>query len=127
MKQYDIEIEEILSRVVRIEANNISEAIEKAEEKIDNQEIVLTADDYSGERNFRNFNSKKLDKKLNFFLNFNSKDGILTIFHDNNREAKYVCDTIQDLKNCIKIYIDNYMEESEIEATKNNDDIELER
>ncbi|PIX06444.1 MAG: protein dpnD [Flavobacteriales bacterium CG_4_8_14_3_um_filter_35_10] len=46
MKTFKIEIQEILSRIVKIEANNIDEAISKAKEKYQKEEIVLGDEDY---------------------------------------------------------------------------------
>ena len=54
MKKYDIEIEEVLRRVIEnVEANDISEAISKVEEKYDKEEIVLDSSDFV-EKNFNN-------------------------------------------------------------------------
>lgn len=127
MKQYDIEIEEVLTKIVRVEANDINDAISRVEEQIDLGELVLTADDYAQERYIRNYNSKKLDKRMNLGINYNSKDGILTMFHDKNPEAKYVCDSVRDLKNYFNIYLDCYIEESEIEAQIEEPSQELEQ
>ena len=42
MNKYDIEIEEVLRRVITgVEAKDINEAINKVEERYDNEEIVL--------------------------------------------------------------------------------------
>ncbi len=124
MKEYDVEIEEVLRKVVRVRANDISDAIDIVSDKINSCDIVLTADDYSGERNIRNYNSRDLDEKLNFYMRYDSKDGILTIFHNDNKEAKYVCDTVRDLKNCLNTYIENYIDDSEKEAIKEEMDLE---
>ena len=40
-KIYEIEIEETLQKVVKIEANSIDEAIDIAKEKYSNQEYIL--------------------------------------------------------------------------------------
>jgi len=123
LKEYDISIEELLRRVVKVKAANISQAYDYVSDKINSGDILLTADDYSGDREIRNFNSKNLNDNLRMFVSYNPEDGIITIFHDNNREAKYVCDSAYDLKRCINTYIDNYIEEQEIEANK---DLEIE-
>lgn len=54
MKTYKIEVEEILQNVYDIEANSLEEAIDIAEEKYHNEEIVL---DYNTlkETNFREY------------------------------------------------------------------------
>ena len=46
MKTFEIEVQEILSRVIRIEAENQSDALLKVKEKYRNEEIVLDANDY---------------------------------------------------------------------------------
>ena len=45
---YKIEIEELLQRVVEIEAENVNEAISKAKEKYRNEEYVLDENDFKG-------------------------------------------------------------------------------
>ncbi|MFZ4797312.1 MAG: DpnD/PcfM family protein [Bacteroidia bacterium] len=46
MKTFKIEIQEFLSNIVEIEAENISDAISKVKELHRNEEIVLDSDDY---------------------------------------------------------------------------------
>lgn len=41
MKKYQIEVKEVLSRAIEVEAKNEDEAIEKVYEMYDNEEIVL--------------------------------------------------------------------------------------
>lgn len=48
--KYRVHIEETLSRDVVVEATSAKEAESIIQEKIDNEEIVLSADDYTGER-----------------------------------------------------------------------------
>ncbi len=45
-KVYEIEIEEILQKVVKVEANSLEEAIDIAREKYSNEEYVLDYQDY---------------------------------------------------------------------------------
>lgn len=45
---YRIEIEELLQRVVEIEAENVNEAISKAKEKYRNEKYVLDENDFKG-------------------------------------------------------------------------------
>ncbi len=47
-KFYNIEIEEILQKVVKVKADSLSEAIEKVEEKYRDEEYVLNEDDFKG-------------------------------------------------------------------------------
>lgn len=65
MKTYKIEVEEILQNVYDIEANSLEEAIDIAEEKYHNEEIVL---DYNTlkETNFREYKDElEKDKPKN--------------------------------------------------------------
>ena len=47
-KEYEIEIEEVLQKVVKVKANSIDEALDIAEEKYRNQEYVLDSEDFKG-------------------------------------------------------------------------------
>lgn len=46
MEKFKIEIQEKLSRIVEVEADNIEEAISKANEMYNNEEIVLSENDF---------------------------------------------------------------------------------
>lgn len=46
MKTFEIEVQEVLTRLINIEAKNKSDAILKAKEMYNNEEIVLDADDH---------------------------------------------------------------------------------
>ena len=48
LREYEIEIKEELSKVVKIKAESLSEAIEMVTDKYNNSDIVLDADDYKG-------------------------------------------------------------------------------
>ncbi len=117
MKKYDIEIEEILRRVISIDANNIDEAIDKVREKYNNEEIVLDSSDYC-ETSFNNLYSKALNEPINISISYNPKNEILTINQDNNKECRYACDTVENIKSCLRTYIADYVENHEIEADK---------
>lgn len=45
-KPFKIEIQETLSRIIEVEADNIEEAIFKANEMYNNEEIVLSENDF---------------------------------------------------------------------------------
>lgn len=47
-KRYIVEVSELLGRVVKVMASSEEEAVEKANEKYNRQEIVLNADDFAG-------------------------------------------------------------------------------
>jgi|SRR5690606_13311543 len=46
METFKIEIQEFLSRIIEVEAENIDEAVSKAKEMYQNEEIVLDNEDY---------------------------------------------------------------------------------
>ena len=45
MKEYSIEIEETLQRIITIKAENVEEALRIVKERYDSEEIVLNAED----------------------------------------------------------------------------------
>lgn len=48
MKKIKVEFKEVLSRVVEIEADTEEEALEKANEMYDSEEVVLDPEDFEG-------------------------------------------------------------------------------
>ena len=48
MPEFSIEVRELLTKIVTIEADSSEEAVEKVEEMWGNNEIILSADDYEG-------------------------------------------------------------------------------
>ena len=46
MSRYGISVREILKRTVIVEAENLEEAIQKVEDAVEREEIVLDVDDY---------------------------------------------------------------------------------
>ena len=48
LREYEIEIKEELSKIVKIKAESLSEAIEMVTDKYNNSDIVLDVDDYKG-------------------------------------------------------------------------------
>ena len=48
MSEYQIEICEILSRIVTISADNVDDAIDIVKQQYRNSDIVLNAEDYQG-------------------------------------------------------------------------------
>lgn len=48
LQEYEIEIQEILSRVQKVEAETVGEAIDKAMKLYYGQEIILDAEDMKG-------------------------------------------------------------------------------
>ena len=54
MKIYEIEIEEVLQKVVKVKADSLDEAIDKVEERYKNKKYVLDYNDFKGVE-FREF------------------------------------------------------------------------
>lgn len=61
-KNYEIEIEETLRKVVKINANSLEEAIDIAREKYSNEEFVLDYQDYKNTV-FREYRNEILKEK----------------------------------------------------------------
>ena len=61
-KVYEIEIEEILQKVVKVEANSLEEAIDIAREKYSNEEYVLDYQDYK-DTEFREYKDEVVKQK----------------------------------------------------------------
>ena len=61
-KVYEIELEEILQKVVKVEANSLEEAIDIAREKYSNEEYVLDYQDYK-DTEFREYKDEVIKQK----------------------------------------------------------------
>lgn len=61
-KVYEIEIEEVLQKVVKIEANSLDEAIDIAKEKYSNEDYILDYQDCKGTE-FREYKDEKPKEK----------------------------------------------------------------
>jgi len=46
MKKFKIEIKETLSRVIEVESDSLEDAIIKAKEKYNNEEVILSFEDF---------------------------------------------------------------------------------
>lgn len=112
-KEYDIEVKEVLTRVVSVEAMNIDEAIDNVVDMYDREEIVLDYENCS-ERIFNNLYSKPL--KEDFNININFKNGNLTIQNDDNKKETYSCLTVRHIGSCLNMFINEYMEKHDIES-----------
>ena len=120
MNKYSIEIEEVLTRTVTEEAESIEEAIYNVEEKIDTEEIVLTADDFC-QREIRNYNSWIIDKPLKILMPFNPNEKKLLISSENSIQDEYTCNTVRDINWAVKSFLDEYIEKQEIEKEEEYD------
>ena len=61
-KEYEIEIEETLQKVVKRKANSLNEAINIAKEKYSNEEYILDYQDYKGTE-FREYKDEIVKEK----------------------------------------------------------------
>jgi len=61
-KIYNIEIEEILQKVVKIKANSLEEALQIADERYSNEEYILDYQDHKGTE-FREFKDDVIKDK----------------------------------------------------------------
>lgn len=52
MKTFNIAIAEVLKTTVKTQAETLEEAIQNVEDRYRNQEIILTADDFTGDVTF---------------------------------------------------------------------------
>lgn len=120
MNKYSIEIEEVLTRTVTEEAESIEEAIYNVEEKIDTEEIVLTADDFC-QREIRNYNSWIIDKPLKILMAFNPNEKKLLISSENSIQDEYTCNTVRDINWAVKSFLDEHIEKQEIEKEEEYD------
>lgn len=50
LKEFDIEVSELLSRTVKVKAESLGDAIDQVMEKYKKGEIVLDAEDFVGKR-----------------------------------------------------------------------------
>lgn len=127
MDYYDVEIIEILKKVVRQRGNDISDAIDIVSDNINSENIVLNAEDYYN-RIIQNAKSKQLNEEININLKFIPEEKILIISHDDNGDERYRCKTARDLVEWFNIYVDRYIDNDEIPLTKEElAEIEIEK
>lgn len=62
LKEYEIEVEELLQKVVKIEANSLEEALDIAKEMYSNEEIILDYNDIK-DTSFKEFNEENEQEK----------------------------------------------------------------
>lgn len=107
----------MLKRNIRIKSENIDDALSKASEKYDNQEIVLDYNDFT-DICFSNLYSKKLEDSLEIKIKYDSITGNLTIKSGEKPEEIYSVDTVDNLTNCLNLYIADHIEEHDIDSEK---------
>ena len=77
MKTYNISITEVLKTTVNIQAETLEEAIQNIEDRYHDQEIILTADDFTGQVTFEEEKQTEKEKPM-LTLTFKNND-VLTI------------------------------------------------
>ena len=77
MKTYDISITEVLKTTVETQAETLEEAIQNVEDRYRDQEIILTADDFTGQVTFEEKKQTEKEKPM-LTLTFKNND-VLTI------------------------------------------------
>lgn len=99
MKEFEVEIQEFLAKVVKVDAENISDAIDKIKKKYFNTEIVLDYNDFV-EVNFVDINKqgkegKKylLTRKIIDYLYYDEKKH----FEESGKPENHIYRTIKAL------------------------------
>lgn len=120
MRLYNVEIKEDTSRVIEINANSYEEAVNKAEEMYDKGEVVLFYDDCNGV-SYEPYPSQKIKNNFSLNIEFDKKEKMLYITHEDGSGTKYNCETRDNLISAFKTYIDIYeeLEPVEYEEVKN--------
>ncbi len=67
METFKIEIQELLARVVEVQASNIEEAFSKVNDQYEKAEIVLDYNDFA-EVNFTDINSQSKQNEINMLI-----------------------------------------------------------
>ena len=109
MSKYQVEIVETLSRVVDIEANNYEEALEKAQKKYDNSDVILDWEDLESV-DYKEYPYPKMKDDFTLQIDYNNNDNSVIIGTESLSGEKYYCSDIEELKNSINEYIDNYID-----------------
>lgn len=109
MSKYQVEIVETLSRVVDIEANNYEEALEKAQKKYDNSDIILDWEDLENV-DYKEYPYPKMKDDFTLQIDYNNNDNSVIIGTESSSGEKYYCSDIKELKNSINEYVDNYID-----------------
>lgn len=109
MSKYQIEIVETLSRVVDINANSYEEALEQAKEKYDKSEIVLDWEDLENV-DYKKYPYPKMKDDFILEVHYDKIGNSVIIGTETSSGAEYHCSDIEDLKNSINEYIDNYVD-----------------
>ena len=109
MSKYQVEIVETLSRVIDVEANSYEEALDKVKAKYDKSDIVLDWEDLENV-DYKKYPYPKLKEDIMLEINYDKINNSVIIGTENSSGAEYHCSDIEDLKNSINEYIDNYID-----------------
>lgn len=103
METFKIEIQELLTRVVEVQAENIQEAFTKVNEQYKKAELVLDYNDFS-EVNFTDINSQSKTDEINSLM----KEVIDYLYSDeqkhfeeSNRPQNHIFEKLERLKSLI--------------------------
>ncbi|MDO4906417.1 DpnD/PcfM family protein [Neisseria sp.] len=110
MELFEVEVKEILSRNIIIEAETVSSAIDKAKEMCKHGEIVLDSDDliFQGFFPYNGLMSKislpdEYVEHLKLVIDYLEKDE-LKDYESNSFPRNHIFHSIMALKNILKIY-----------------------
>lgn len=106
MKTYEIEIQEFLARVVKVEATDVNDAIAKVSDKYEKAQIVLNYKDFA-EVNFIDINRQSKEDKIKMLIreiiqNLNSNKGKYLEQFDKQQSSDFF-KKVDELKSLIEI------------------------
>ena len=103
METFKIEIQELLARVVEVQAENIQEAFSKVNEQYIKAEIVLDYNDFA-EVNFTDINSQsktdKISSLIKEVINYLYSDE-KKHFEESNQPQNHIFEKLEQLKSLI--------------------------
>lgn len=117
MRIYNVEVKEDSSRVIEIIANSYEDAVAKAEEMYKKGDIVLYYEDCNGV-SYEPYPPQKIKDNFSLNIEFDKKEKMIYISHENGSGAKYQCETKEDLISAFKTYVDIYEELEPVEYEK---------
>lgn len=109
MKKYNVEVIENLSRVIEVDADSYVDAEDKVQEMYNDERIILDWNDCN-DVEYRQYPACKIKDNINLSLEYDKEENMLHLSSEDGSGSKYSCRDIDDLKNNINLYIDNYIE-----------------
>jgi len=103
--KFDIEVKEILSRVINVNSTSLGEAIEHINDMYRNEEIVLDESDFNGEVSIKEFelNDRKdilINKVIEYLIKDEKKH-----YEESDEPENHIYNTLIELKTYL---FDNY-------------------